>query len=303
MAAAGSQWRSPSRSRCRSSSYYFVGAEASSSGRSTPSWWYRAQAENKLIQGGSSGGPSARTRSFRANSTAKSGRLRRQYPPDRCCRNATQIPPFQRQRPGMSTADGPSHGRAPWHKRETAYMDALTNGTVACGSYTLRMSCLPLNNRDTCGRSRARPSRSAVQLKARPLGATGLGRSCAPLRWILTLVGSWPWSRLAAWRWPRMATRRVLRHTARRGHVATAQMIGETDDLSQRLEIREDDEVGQLLPGASMRCSGERPGDLARRSSTPGGHGARRQLVADARTSRELRTPVTTACARTLRCC
>ena len=42
----------------------------------------------------------------------------------------------------------------------------------------------------------------------------------------------------------RMATRRVLRPLAE--VTATAELIGETDDLSQRIAVHEDDEVGQL---------------------------------------------------------
>jgi two-component system, OmpR family, sensor histidine kinase MprB len=68
---------------------------------------------------------------------------------------------------------------------------------------------------------------------------------------------------------------------------ATAQLIGETDDLSQRIAVREDDEVGQLATRFNEML--ERL-ELSR-AELDASVRAQRQLVADA--SHELRTPVT----------
>ncbi|HEX3689107.1 MAG TPA: HAMP domain-containing sensor histidine kinase [Solirubrobacteraceae bacterium] len=83
----------------------------------------------------------------------------------------------------------------------------------------------------------------------------------------------------------RMASRRVL---APLGEVAdVAQEIAETEDLTKRLHVRADDEVGQLATNFNhmldrLEASREALDDSVR---------AQRQLVADA--SHELRTPVT----------
>ena len=83
----------------------------------------------------------------------------------------------------------------------------------------------------------------------------------------------------------RMATHRVLRPLAE--VTDTAQLIGETDDLSRRIAVREDDEVGQLATRFNEML--ER---LERsRAALDASVSAQRQLVADA--SHELRTPVT----------
>ena len=117
-------------------------------------------------------------------------------------------------------------------------------------------------------------------LLARPLN--GVDTILSDLRLVLLLSAA-RWYR--AGRGPRaMASRRVL---APLGEVAeVAQDIGETDDLTKRLHIHADDEVGQLAT-TSTRCSS--PRDLAGRAGRVGR--AQRQLVADA--SHELRTPVT----------
>jgi two-component system, OmpR family, sensor histidine kinase MprB len=83
----------------------------------------------------------------------------------------------------------------------------------------------------------------------------------------------------------RVASRRVL---APLGEVAqAAQHIGETDDLTRRLRVHADDEVGQLATNFnSMLDRLETSRDALDESVR-----AQRQLVADA--SHELRTPVT----------
>jgi two-component system sensor histidine kinase MprB len=83
----------------------------------------------------------------------------------------------------------------------------------------------------------------------------------------------------------RFAARRVLAPLAE--VTQTAQVIGETDDLSKRLAVRADDEVGQLATRFNEML--ER---LAQsRAALDDSVRAQRQLVADA--SHELRTPVT----------
>jgi two-component system, OmpR family, sensor histidine kinase MprB len=83
----------------------------------------------------------------------------------------------------------------------------------------------------------------------------------------------------------RLAARRVLEPLAE--VTETAQRIGETDDLSQRLVVREHDEVGQL----AMRFNEMLDHLEASRGALDESVRAQRQLVADA--SHELRTPVT----------
>ena len=83
----------------------------------------------------------------------------------------------------------------------------------------------------------------------------------------------------------RMAASRVLAPLAEVAE--TAQQIGETDDLSRRLAIHADDEVGQL----AMRFNAMLENLEASRAALDESVRAQRQLVADA--SHELRTPVT----------
>jgi two-component system, OmpR family, sensor histidine kinase MprB len=83
----------------------------------------------------------------------------------------------------------------------------------------------------------------------------------------------------------RIAARRALTPLAE--VTATAQLIGETDDLSQRLEVRADDEVGQLAERFNSMIERLEISRAALDASVA----AQRQLVADA--SHELRTPVT----------
>jgi two-component system sensor histidine kinase MprB len=120
----------------------------------------------------------------------------------------------------------------------------------------------------------------AVQL-ARPLGP--VDHLLSRLRLILALVILGGIALAAAL--GRLAARRVLAPLAE--VTQTAQHIGETDDLSSRLVVHADDEVGQLARRFNTML--ER---LERsRSALDDSVRAQRQLVADA--SHELRTPVT----------
>jgi two-component system sensor histidine kinase MprB len=83
----------------------------------------------------------------------------------------------------------------------------------------------------------------------------------------------------------RFAARRVLKPLAEVTH--TAELIGETDDLTQRIAVREDDEVGQL----AIRFNAMLDRLELSRAELDASVAAQRQLVADA--SHELRTPVT----------
>ncbi|MDE3134130.1 MAG: HAMP domain-containing histidine kinase [Acidobacteriota bacterium] len=120
----------------------------------------------------------------------------------------------------------------------------------------------------------------AVQL-ARPLAA--VDNVLRTLRWVLALV--FLLVVVLAALLARMATHRVMRPLAE--VTATAQLIGETDDLSQRIEVHEDDEVGQL----ATRFNEMLERLESSRAQLDASVTAQRQLVADA--SHELRTPVT----------
>jgi two-component system, OmpR family, sensor histidine kinase MprB len=121
---------------------------------------------------------------------------------------------------------------------------------------------------------------AVVQL-ARPLN--GVDSILRHLRLFLALIVAGGVAVAAAL--GRMASRRVL---APLGEVAqVAQEIGETEDLTTRLHVHADDEVGQLATNFNamldrLEASREALDDSVR---------AQRQLVADA--SHELRTPVT----------
>lgn len=120
----------------------------------------------------------------------------------------------------------------------------------------------------------------AVQL-ARPLAA--VDNVLHTLRWVLALVFLAVVALAAGL--ARMATRRVLRPL---GEVtATARLIGETDDLSMRLTVHDQDEVGQL----ARRFNEMLERIESSRAQLDASVAAQRQLVADA--SHELRTPVT----------
>lgn len=120
----------------------------------------------------------------------------------------------------------------------------------------------------------------AVQL-ARPLN--GVDRVLGHLRLILLVLFAAGVAMAAGL--GRLAARRVLAPLAEVAQ--TAEQIGETDDLSRRLRIRADDEVGALA--ARFNHMLERL--EASRADLDESVRAQRQLVADA--SHELRTPVT----------
>jgi two-component system, OmpR family, sensor histidine kinase MprB len=120
----------------------------------------------------------------------------------------------------------------------------------------------------------------AIQL-ARPLGP--VDHILSHLRLVLLLLCAGGIALAAAL--GRLAARRVLAPLAEVAQ--TAERIGDTDDLSTRLRIHADDEVGQLAGRFNHmleRLEGSRA-DLDESVR------AQRQLVADA--SHELRTPVT----------
>jgi two-component system sensor histidine kinase MprB len=120
----------------------------------------------------------------------------------------------------------------------------------------------------------------AIQL-GRPLGP--IDHVLSNLRLILLLLCVGGMALAAAL--GRLAARRVL---APLSEVAqTAQEIGETDDLSRRLAIHADDEVGQLADRFNTMLERLEGSRAALDESVR----AQRQLVADA--SHELRTPVT----------
>jgi two-component system, OmpR family, sensor histidine kinase MprB len=120
----------------------------------------------------------------------------------------------------------------------------------------------------------------AVQL-ARPLD--GVDRILSHLRLILGLLCLGGIALAAAL--GRMASRRVLAPLAE--VAATAQHISETEDLSSRIRVHADDEVGQL----ATRFNAMLERLQASRAELDESVRAQRQLVADA--SHELRTPIT----------
>jgi two-component system sensor histidine kinase MprB len=120
----------------------------------------------------------------------------------------------------------------------------------------------------------------AVQL-ARPLNQ--VDHVLSELRLILILLGAAGVALAAAL--GRIAARRALAPLAEVAQ--TAQRIGETDDLSPRLKIHADDEVGRLATNFNLMLDRLEASRAALDESVR----AQRQLVADA--SHELRTPVT----------
>lgn len=120
----------------------------------------------------------------------------------------------------------------------------------------------------------------AIQL-ARPLVA--VDNVLRTLRWVLVAV--FFAVVVLAGLLARMITTRVLAPLAE--VTATAQLIGETDDLSQRINVHTDDEVGLLADRFNAMLERLE----ASRAELDASVIAQRQLVADA--SHELRTPVT----------
>ncbi len=119
-----------------------------------------------------------------------------------------------------------------------------------------------------------------IQL-ARPLGPTQT--VLTHLRLILLLVCALGMALAAVL--GRLAASRVIKPLAE--VTATAELIGETDDLSRRITVRTEDEVGQL----ATRFNAMLERLEHSRAELDASVQAQRQLVADA--SHELRTPVT----------
>ena len=146
---------------------------------------------------------------------------------------------------------------------------------VDVGSARLRMYTFQVSHNEFGGQTAI-----AVQL-ARPLAA--VDNVLRTMRWVLMLVFLLVVGLAALL--ARMATRRVMRPLAE--VTATAKLIGETDDLSRRIEVHEDDEVGQLATRFNEMLERLEHSRAQLDASVM----AQRQLVADA--SHELRTPVT----------
>src|SRR5581483_8918871 len=123
-------------------------------------------------------------------------------------------------------------------------------------------------------------SAAAVQI-ARPLD--GVDHILRELRLILIVVVLFGIALAAVL--GRLAANRVLAPLAE--VTETAAVIGETDDLSRRLRVHADDEVGQL----ALQFNGMLETLQHSRAELDASVMAQRQLVADA--SHELRTPVT----------
>jgi two-component system, OmpR family, sensor histidine kinase MprB len=151
-----------------------------------------------------------------------------------------------------------------------------TIGDVTVGNSRLRMYTFRTNVQLTNGDFVP----VAIQL-ARPLGP--VDHVLANLRLVLLLLCAGGIALAAAL--GRLAASRVLAPLAEVAQ--TAQQIGETDDLSTRLRIHADDEVGQL----ATRFNAMLEHLEASRAALDESVHAQRQLVADA--SHELRTPVT----------
>jgi two-component system sensor histidine kinase MprB len=120
----------------------------------------------------------------------------------------------------------------------------------------------------------------AIEL-ARPLGPVESVLANLRLILLLVLLGGIALAAVLG----RFAARRVLKPLAE--VTRTAELIGETDDLTQRIAVREDDEVGHL----AIRFNAMLDRLELSRAELDASVAAQRQLVADA--SHELRTPVT----------
>ena len=142
---------------------------------------------------------------------------------------------------------------------------------IRVGDNHLRMMVFPIGTNDGPG----------ALLLARPLNSVDSVLRDLRLILLVVLAGGV----FVAGALGRMASRRVLKPLNE--VAATAEHIGETDDLSQRLRVHADDEVGQLATRFNTMLDRlQRSRDALDESVR-----AQRQLVADA--SHELRTPVT----------
>jgi two-component system sensor histidine kinase MprB len=166
-----------------------------------------------------------------------------------------------------------------------SHVQAIVNGNgtgksslhdVTVGAASLRELTVPVVLRSAF----APPQLAALQL-ARPL--SGVEHILRKLRLVLLLVcaGGVALAALLG----RLAARQVLAPLAE--VAGTARHIEETEDLSSRIHVHADDEVGQLATRFNAMI-----GRLQRsRSDLDESVRAQRQLVADA--SHELRTPIT----------
>ncbi|MFL5864101.1 MAG: sensor histidine kinase [Solirubrobacteraceae bacterium] len=161
-------------------------------------------------------------------------------------------------------------------RRIAAAGSGSTISDVYVGDTHLRVLTFGVNLQTLDGQT----APAAVEL-ARPLN--GVDNILRDLRLVLVLVllGGIAVAAILG----RVASRRVLAPLAEVADVA--QEIGETDDLTKRLRVHADDEVGQLATNFNhmldrLESSREALDESVR---------AQRQLVADA--SHELRTPVT----------
>jgi two-component system sensor histidine kinase MprB len=125
------------------------------------------------------------------------------------------------------------------------------------------------------------PSYGVAVILARPLNSVDSILSSLRLILVLVLLAGVVVAGLLG----RIASRRVLRPLNE--VAAAAEHIGETDDLSRRLRVHADDEVGQLATRFNTMLDRLQGSRAALDESVR----AQRQLVADA--SHELRTPVT----------
>jgi two-component system sensor histidine kinase MprB len=162
------------------------------------------------------------------------------------------------------------------HTTAVAAGGAAFLSTVVLGGSRFRELTFPVNVGMPFGRVEA----GAVQL-ARPLD--GIDNVLKDLRLILLLVCAGGIALAAVL--GRLAARRVLAPLAE--VAATARHIEETEDLSSRLRVHADDEVGELATRFNAMIERLQHSREALDESVR----AQRQLVADA--SHELRTPIT----------
>ena len=171
--------------------------------------------------------------------------------------------------------NGVAHLRLPVSGEDQQIADSqrgISWADVQIGKSHLRVLTFPLDTSDV--------GRVAVQL-ARPLNSVDNVLSNLRLILLFVLIGGV----LVAGTLGRLASRRVLKPL--KEVERTAQHIAQTDDLSNRIHVHADDEVGRLASRFNQmldRLQGSR-------NALDESVRAQRQLVADA--SHELRTPVT----------